>query len=370
MCLKLAPVRLATNCHGTKFEWCSSSVITTTSPGPRLSSPQAYATRLIASVALRVKTTSRAAGAFRRRAHLLARALVALGRPLGEPVDAPVHVRVAVLVEVAHRVEHLAGLLGRGGRVEEGDRLAVDEILEVREIGADALNVELCLGGYRHVVMVLAALDVSRGGLPCRCHGRGSAISRSRSTATAAPARISASRCMRCRSEVSWSSFCFSSGANSKRPASSNESCSADEARLLDLGAGQLHEAMEELERVVGVLRIGRIRFVLHRLDEAGLERPALGQLREAEPLAAFDDDVQAAVVEAVEHLGDQRARADLAQGPRRRRRRARTPVPGRDTRRSAPDSAPRRCAAGSAPSAAGRSRVERGRARSSPEAY
>ena len=65
MCLKLAPVRLAMNCHGTKFEWCSSSVITTTSPGPRLSCPQAYATRLIASVALRVKTISRAAGALR-----------------------------------------------------------------------------------------------------------------------------------------------------------------------------------------------------------------------------------------------------------------------------------------------------------------
>ena len=65
MCLKLAPVRLAMNCHGTKFEWCSSSVITTTSPGPRLSCPQAYATRLIASVALRVNTISRAAGALR-----------------------------------------------------------------------------------------------------------------------------------------------------------------------------------------------------------------------------------------------------------------------------------------------------------------
>ena len=38
---KLAPVRLAMNCHGTKFEWCSSSVITTTSPGPRFSSPHA-----------------------------------------------------------------------------------------------------------------------------------------------------------------------------------------------------------------------------------------------------------------------------------------------------------------------------------------
>ena len=50
-------------CHGTKFEWCSSSVTTTTSPGPRLSNPQAYATRLMLSVAPCVKITSRAAGA-------------------------------------------------------------------------------------------------------------------------------------------------------------------------------------------------------------------------------------------------------------------------------------------------------------------
>ena len=94
-------------------------------------------------------------------AHLLARALVALGRPLGEPVDAAVHVRVAVLVEVAHRVEHLAWLLGRGGRVEVGDGLAVDEILEIREVGADALDVELRLGSYRHEVMVLAACSAA-----------------------------------------------------------------------------------------------------------------------------------------------------------------------------------------------------------------
>ena len=37
------------------FEWCSISVMSTSSPGPTLSRPQAYATRLIASVALRVK---------------------------------------------------------------------------------------------------------------------------------------------------------------------------------------------------------------------------------------------------------------------------------------------------------------------------
>ena len=37
------------------FEWCSISVMSTSSPAATLSRPQAYATRLIASVALRVK---------------------------------------------------------------------------------------------------------------------------------------------------------------------------------------------------------------------------------------------------------------------------------------------------------------------------
>ncbi len=55
----VAPVRFAMYCHGTKFEWCSSSVTTTTSPGPRFDRPQAYATRLRLSVALRVKMISR-----------------------------------------------------------------------------------------------------------------------------------------------------------------------------------------------------------------------------------------------------------------------------------------------------------------------
>ena len=37
------------------FEWCSISVMSTSSPSPTCSRPQVYATRLIASVALRVK---------------------------------------------------------------------------------------------------------------------------------------------------------------------------------------------------------------------------------------------------------------------------------------------------------------------------
>ena len=50
-------------CHGTRFAWCSISVRTITSPRPMLRRPHEYATRLIASVALRVQTISRASGA-------------------------------------------------------------------------------------------------------------------------------------------------------------------------------------------------------------------------------------------------------------------------------------------------------------------
>ena len=50
-------------CHGTMFEWCSISVITTSSPGSRKARPHEWATRLIDSVVLRVKTISAAEGA-------------------------------------------------------------------------------------------------------------------------------------------------------------------------------------------------------------------------------------------------------------------------------------------------------------------
>ena len=84
------------------------------------------------------------------RAYLLARALVACGRALGERIDATVHVGVRVLVELAHRVEHLTRFLGRRGRVEVRNGLAVEQLLEDGEIGAQLLRIELGCRRYGH----------------------------------------------------------------------------------------------------------------------------------------------------------------------------------------------------------------------------
>ena len=58
----------ASSCHGTRLAWCSISVRTMTSPREMFRRPHEYATRLIASVALRVNTISRRSGAPMNRA--------------------------------------------------------------------------------------------------------------------------------------------------------------------------------------------------------------------------------------------------------------------------------------------------------------
>ena len=76
----------------------------------------------------------------------------------------------------------------------------------------------------------------------------------------------------------------------------------------------QLEQPAEQLQRALDVGRDRRILLVLDRLDLGGLERAAGGQLEHPEALPPLDDDVQAAVVEALEHLGDRRPGADVAQ--------------------------------------------------------
>ncbi len=76
----LAPVASRTCCQGTMFEWCSSSVITISSPGPSSLRAQAWATRLMASVVPRVQMISslwRAARNARTRSRAVSKASVA-----------------------------------------------------------------------------------------------------------------------------------------------------------------------------------------------------------------------------------------------------------------------------------------------------
>ena len=54
-----APVCMVWICHGMRFEWCSISEMTISSPSCRFARPHAYATRLMASVHDLVKTISR-----------------------------------------------------------------------------------------------------------------------------------------------------------------------------------------------------------------------------------------------------------------------------------------------------------------------
>ncbi|TPW21883.1 MAG: hypothetical protein FD126_247 [Elusimicrobia bacterium] len=64
------PLSRAKSCQGTRFEWCSSSVTRTSSPGRICLRAQPWATRLMASVVLRVKTMHSGFSALMKRAAL------------------------------------------------------------------------------------------------------------------------------------------------------------------------------------------------------------------------------------------------------------------------------------------------------------
>ena len=100
------------------------------------------------------------------RAHLLAGSLEAGGRPLAEDVHGAVHVRVGRLVEGGHRIDHLARLLGAVRRIQVGEGLAVDQLLEDGEIGPQGTGVELlAVGTHSHDRMVRGTIKPSCSGL-------------------------------------------------------------------------------------------------------------------------------------------------------------------------------------------------------------
>ena len=85
---------------------------------------------------------------------LLARAFVFGGGHLRERVDAAMDVRVLGLVERAELVQHLPRLVRAHRRVEVGEPLAPDLLVEDREIRAELLRVQLRLRRHGHPVIV------------------------------------------------------------------------------------------------------------------------------------------------------------------------------------------------------------------------
>ena len=123
--------------------WCSSLVITISSPSPTLRRPQACATRLMASVVPRTKTISLAEGALRKRRTFSRAASNASVDARRQRVRGAVNVGVLVLVEVRDAVDHGLRLLRRGRVVEPDQGTAVDIFLKDWEVAAEDMGVEL-----------------------------------------------------------------------------------------------------------------------------------------------------------------------------------------------------------------------------------
>ena len=138
------------------FEWCSISVMSTSSPSPTCSRPHAYATRLIASVALRVKI-EHGRVPVHERGDPLAGPLERVGGLARQLVDAAVDRRVGLALEAVHRLDHLLRPLRGGGRVEVGHPLAVELAPEHGEVGADVD--ERLVGDVRHSARLRALPD-------------------------------------------------------------------------------------------------------------------------------------------------------------------------------------------------------------------
>ena len=136
-----APWRSLRKCQGTMLEWCSMIERTISSPALMFGSPQDEATRLIASVALRVKMISSVRRALRNFATLARRALIGFGRGIGEIMQSAMHVGVFALVGFRHAVEHSIRLLRGRGVVEIDQRLAIDLQRQRRKILPHARNV-------------------------------------------------------------------------------------------------------------------------------------------------------------------------------------------------------------------------------------
>ena len=175
---RVAPLRSVSSCHGTMLEWCSISVMTTSSPAPIARSPCAQAsvlaTRLSASEAFLVKITSSRDGAPMNAATLSRARLERLGRLRAELVHGAGDVGVVALEVVDHRVDDDLRLLRGVGAVEVDQRQpARERALEDREVLADDL--QLGKESFHHLDSFLSGVRSGAG----QCGGAKAAFERS-----------------------------------------------------------------------------------------------------------------------------------------------------------------------------------------------
>ena len=112
------------------------------SPALTFLRPQELLTRLMPSVVPRTKISSFFAARVQKAPGLGAGFLVGGGGALGEFVNAAVDVGAVHFVEAADGIDDRERLLRGGGAIQVHQRLAVDVLLEDREILPDLLHVE------------------------------------------------------------------------------------------------------------------------------------------------------------------------------------------------------------------------------------
>ena len=142
------------------------------------------ATRLIASVAPRVKTISSIEPALRKARTFSRARLIGVGRGVGEIMQPAMDIGIFVLIGVDHALDHRARLLRRGRIVEIDQRLAIGPLGQDREIRADPLDVE---GGR-------FSPDWFMRSLPRRAGARDRRLSRSRKSSSSMMSKASAAK--------------------------------------------------------------------------------------------------------------------------------------------------------------------------------
>ena len=143
--LRRAPLSSQMSCQGTILEWCSISVMSTSSPGCRKALPKEEATRLIASVVPFGEDDLFDKGGIEKLFDLLADIVIAGGRLGGKIVDGAVDGAILLFIEAAHRLDHSPGFLRGGSGIEIDERLAVQQLMEHGKFVPDFSDIEIHL---------------------------------------------------------------------------------------------------------------------------------------------------------------------------------------------------------------------------------